>query len=244
VFTPDGRRFYFSIADSAGATIMEMRWEEGAWGDPAPASFTSGYGDVDPFVSPDGNRLFYGSKAPREGDEAEDDWQIWVVDWQGDDWGEARPMSDAVNSGARQIYPAVAGDGTLYFQSTRQGTLGESDIFVSRLVDGEYAPAENVGAPVSSEFAEGDVYVAPDQSYIIFVSSDRPGGYGSGDLYISFRQDDGSWSNEQNLGSSINTDRYDYCPMMSPDGEYFFYSSGGDVYWVDAGFVEELRGLS
>ena len=82
VFTPDGRRFYFSIADSAGATVMEMKWEEGAWGDPAPASFTSGYGDVDPFVSPDGSRLFYGSKAPLEGDEPADDWQIWVTDWE------------------------------------------------------------------------------------------------------------------------------------------------------------------
>jgi Tol biopolymer transport system component len=241
VFTPDGREFYFSIADSTGATVMVMRWDGEEWTAPAAAGFTTGYGEVDPFVSPDGNRMFFGSRAPREGTEPEENWQIWVVDRQGDGWGEARPLSDAVNSGTRQIYPAVASDGTLYFQSTREGTLGESDIFVSRLVNGEYTAAENVGMPISSEFAEGDVYIAPDQSYVIFVSSDRPGSHGSGDLYISYRQEDGSWSDAQNLGPTINTDQFDYCPIVSPDGEYFFYSSGGDVYWVSAGFIEELR---
>ena len=112
---------------------------------------------------------------------------------------------------------------------------------MSRLVDGEYGEAENVGPPVSSEHAEGDVFVAPDESYLIFVSSDRPGGFGSGDLYITYRQDDGSWSDAKNLGDTINTDQYDFCPVVSPDERVFFYTAGDDVHWVGAGFISRLR---
>jgi len=244
IFTPDGREFYFSVADSAGATVMVMKWEGGVWTDPAPVSFSSGHGEVDPFISPDGSRLFFGSRRPLHSEEPESGWQIWVVNRLGSGWGEPEPLGGAVNSGERQIYPSVAADGTLYFQSIRDGTLGESDIFLSRLEDGEYRQVENIGPPINSEYAEGDVYIAPAQDYIIFVSSDRPGGFGQGDLYISFRLPDGTWSTPTNLGPTINTERTDYCPVVSPDGRYFFYSSGGDVYWMEAGFIAEMRNES
>ena len=243
IFTPDGLRFYYSINEDEGEVqIMEMIQSDGVWSTPHPASFSHPAGDVDPFVSPDGNQLFFGSMRPRPGsEEPEESWQIWMAEWEGDDWGNPVFLGPEINSGTRQIYPAVTSDGTLYFQSQREGTLGGSDIFVSRLVDGEYTDAVNVGPPVSSEYDEGDVFVAPDESYLIFVSRDRPGGFGSGDLYITFRQDDESWSDAVNLGESINTDQYDYCPVVSPDGRYFFYTYSGDVYWVDAGFIDSLR---
>ena len=241
IFTPDGQEFYFSIADSAGATVMVMKWDGSVWTEPEAAEFTSGFGEVDPFLAPDGSRMFYGSRAPREGDTPEDNWQIWAVDREGDGWGNPWALGEAVNSGERQIYPSVASDGTLYFQSRREGALGGSDIYFSTLVDGEYQPAENVGAPVSSEFSEGDVFVAPDHSYLIFVSSGRPDGFGEGDLYISFRNQDGTWAEPTNLGETINTERVDYCPVLSPDGEFFFYSSGPDVYWMRADFIDRLR---
>jgi hypothetical protein len=164
-----------------------------------------------------------------------------VAERAGEGWGEPQWLPENVNSGSRQIYPSVAADGALYFQSERAGTLGGSDIFVSRIVDGEYQPAENVGPPISSEYDEGDVFVAPDGSYLIFVSRDRPDSFGSGDLYISFSQSDSSWSEALNLGDTINTAEFDYCPVVSPDGQYFFYSSAGQVYWMDAGFIEDMR---
>ena len=243
IFTPDGMRFYFSTnEEDREVQIMEMIQSDDVWSTPRAVSFGHPAGDVDPFVSPDGNRLFFGSMRPRPGsDVPEESWQIWMVEWEGNDWGDPVFLSSEINSGPRQIYPAVTSEGTLYFQSQREGTLGGSDIFVSQLVDGEYTEAVNVGPPVSSEYDEGDVFVSPDESYLIFVSRDRPGGFGSGDLYITFRQEDGSWSEALNLGDSINTTNYDYCPVVSPDGRYFFYTYSGDVYWIDAGFIERMR---
>jgi len=243
IFTPDGDALYFSISGPGDSVvIMEMRLDGGRWSEPAIAPFSSTYGDVDPFVSPDGNRLFFGSKRPIPGTAAPaPNWQIWVTDREAGSWGEPQWLPETVNSGARQIYPSVAADGALYFQSEREGTLGGSDIFVSRLADGEYTAAENVGPPVSSEYDEGDVFVAPDGSYLIFVSRDRPDSHGSGDLYVSYLLRDDSWSRALNLGETVNTHQFDYCPVVSPDGRYFFYSSAGQVYWMDAGFIEEMR---
>ncbi len=220
----------------------------------APGIVSTEKQELNSIFTPDGNALyfsisgegdsglFFGSRRPIPGtDTPAPNWQIWVTDREGDGWGEPQWLPETVNSGARQIYPSVAADGSLYFQSEREGTLGGSDIFVSRLVDGEYAIAENVGPPISSEYDEGDVFVAPDGSYLIFVSRDRPDSFGSGDLYISYLLEDDSWSEALNLGDTINTDQFDYCPVVSPDGLYFFYSVAGQVYWMSAGFIEEMR---
>ena len=72
----------------------------------------------------------------------------------------------------------------------------------------------------------------------------RAGGYGESDLYISFATPDGKWSEPINMGPDINSLGYDFCPMLSPDGEYLFFTrtinGNGDIYWVDAGVIEAL----
>ena len=80
----------------------------------------------------------------------------------------------------------------------------------------------------------------------------RGEGYGGSDLYISYRQDDGSWRKAINLGEKINTEAWDAAGYVTPDGKYFFFNrmvnSGAegslpdvDIYWVDAQFIEALR---
>jgi hypothetical protein len=92
--------------------------------------------------------------------------------------------------------------------------------------------------------------VAPDESWLVITSS-RPDGVGGGDLYVSFRGDDGRWSEPQLLPSTINSELLDYCPMGTPDGRYLFFSrrtgdswdeaDAGDVYWVDTAVIERMR---
>jgi hypothetical protein len=124
---------------------------------------------------------------------------------------------------------------------------------------------------IVSEYGGGDVFIAPDERTIIFSSS-QAGGYGNTDLYVSFRRGDGAWTAPQNLGSTINSAYQEYCPSLSPDGKYFFFSSykrpeqtsvpemrsldeilrlyrqpyngAGDVYWVDAAVLQTLREIA
>ena len=86
--------------------------------------------------------------------------------------------------------------------------------------------------------------MAPDGSYLIFTSN-RENGHGRGDLWVVFRNPDGSWSDAVNMGPKINTSAYEYCAMLSPDGKYLFFTrnegGNGDIYWVDASVIDEFR---
>ncbi len=124
------------------------------------------------------------------------------------------------------------------------------DLWVSYRVAGEWSTAQVVPPPVTTSATESYPTAVADGSYLIFASS-RPGGFGQGDLYVSFRQADGSWGEGVNLGKCINTDQMDFCPMVTPDGKYLFFSrrwgaswdatTAGDVYWVDVRVLDQFR---
>ena len=156
-------------------------------------------------------------------------------------WSEPVNPGLPVNTEFNEIYPTISLNGNMYFNSDKPGGYGDRDIYCSRFINGKFTEPENVGEPVSSQYREGDVLIAPDESYIIFVSVDRPGSYGSGDLYICYKTDDNSWSDPVNMGDKINTPHYDYCPVVSPDGKYFFYTSNRNIFWVDAKIISDLR---
>ena len=98
---------------------------------------------------------------------------------------------------------------------------------------------------INTKYREGDVYIAPDESFLLVISSDRPDTFGKGDLYSRYRNNNDKWSKAVNLGKHINSITHDYCPMISPDSKYLFYSNStnenDDIYWVDAKIIEELK---
>lgn len=248
VFTPDGNEFYFTTWDQENGTrIMFTRQIDGRWSVPERASFSTDPTDVDPAISYDGQRVFFGSRRSRpEGSPArEGDFDLWFADRDGPDWGEAKYMGPVLNSGTRQVYPSVTLDGSLYFQAIREGGYGKADIYRSRLLDGNYQEPENLGPVINSGNYEGDVFIAPDESYLIVSISGRDDGLGDGDLYISFRTQDETWSDLRNMGTGINSGKREFCPMLSPDGKYLLFTSKrageGDIFWVDAGIIEKLR---
>jgi hypothetical protein len=241
-FTPDGRTAYFGR--SAGffpvtreATIYESTWRDGAWSTPVPAPFSGAYSDIDPFVTADGQRLYFSSIRPVDGQERTDA-DVWVVERTGSGWGEPVNIG-AANGPADELYPSVAADGTLYVGSDRPGGLGGWDIYRARPgPDGGYGPAENVGAPVNSAVWEFNPTVLPGGNALVFASIDRPGGYGYGDLWASVRGR-GGWTTPRNLGPTVNTAEDEYHPSFSPRlGRFYFVrheygpSVPGDIYTI------------
>lgn len=95
----------------------------------------------------------------------------------------------------------------------------------ARWVDGRFGEPENVGTGVNGSGAEIDNYVAPDQSFVVFAGYGRSDGPGRGDLYISYREADGTSGPASLLGHGINSAAREYCPIGSPDGEYFYWTS-------------------
>lgn len=235
-FTPDGRSLYFARRIKRGELehVFVSHFAGGRWGEPRVAEFSGKFFDKEPFVSPDGSRLFFSSNRPAKGDAPDKDFDIWVARKAGKGWGVPERLGAPVAADGDDDYPSVAANGTLYFGSTREGGKGRVDLYRARRVGGKYGAAENLGDAINTPETEADPYIAPDESYLIFTST-RPGGAGRGDLYISYNRK-GVWTAPKNLGPKVNTDVFDYTPLVTPDGKYLFFSRAwGKIYQIDLG---------
>lgn len=246
-FSPDGRTMYFTRAAGANGrfgVLVESRLRGDRWGAAEVMSFSGQYSDYDPFVSPDGAQLLFISKRPVTGSAPKDDFDIWVVDRTHAGWSAPRRLDAPINTDHDELYPAVAADGTLYFSSCGcSDSRGRCDLYRARLQDGKYLAPENLGETINSPASETDAYVAPDQSYLIFAAYGRPDAVGDGDLYVSVQRD-GKWTAPRPLGPQFNTTAREYCPIVSPDAKYFYFTSQhgfGDVPRSRALTTEELR---
>jgi hypothetical protein len=244
VFTIDGKEFYFSISTPGrGYKMYFTKQLDDGWSQPKPVPFSSEKSDVDMCVTPDGKRMYFGSNRPVNA-RPQEDMKIWYVERTGNAWSEAKYLDSPINDGRRALYPTVSLKGTMYFQAIRSDTLGPRDIYCSELINGKYTETVRLEESINSEYAEGDVLIAPDESFLIVNCSGRPDTNGRSDLYISYRKDDGTWADLKNMGNTINSSGTDYCPMLSPDGKYFFYTrtdtGNGDIYWVDVQIIQEL----
>jgi hypothetical protein len=229
-FTPDLNELYFT----RDAVIQVMKQREGIWSEPQPASFSSGYREFEAFVTADARRLYYISQRPADSGSAPEFYQMWFVERGGSDWGEPAMLNDR-----RDFYATVTTGGVMYF------TDANNDLYRTVLVDGAMSEREKLSDSVNTARAEYNACVSPDESFIIFTSFGWGYGFGGGDLFVSFRKPDGSWTQAKNMGGGVNTNGHDYCPGISPDGRYLFYTSNKngseDIYWVDAGIIEYLR---
>lgn len=113
-------------------------------------------------------------------------------------WSELLNIGPGVNSVHAEFGTTISRDGlSLYFQSDRPGGFGGTDIWVSRrsAAEDSWGPAENAGPFVNSEFGESTPRLSLD-GHRLYFASNRPGGFGGGDLYVSRRQherDDFGW---------------------------------------------------
>jgi len=225
-FAPDGRTLYFTKRTPKFQlwTILVSTLKDSRWSIPRVAEFSGQYGDFDPFISPDGSQLFFSSNRPAPGKSKKNDFDIWMVKKTGAGWTTPANLGADINTESQEYYPSVSSTGTLYFSSNREGGKGSGDIYRSRMENGKYSKPENLGDEINSKYFEGDPYIAPDESFLIFVSYNRPDSLGDGDLYVSLNQN-GHWTAARHLGPPVNSSALDFCPNMSPDGKYFFFTS-------------------
>ena len=240
-FTPSGDEVYFTQTSGTGQDIFVIEMRKGRWQERKQASFSGIYRDVDPFITHDGKKLFFSSNRPKDGLETQDDCDFWFVERSDSgEWGEAQHLINPCTPGKHDFYYVSSRDSTIYFSIFDND--GNGDLYFMSPVPGDTIP-HKLNNPINTKYNEHDPFIAPDGSYLIFTSN-RPGGYGSADLYICFRQPDATWSVPINMGEKINSEKYDFCAIISPDEKYLFFSSSrsgnGDIYWVDVKIIEEL----
>ncbi|MCX6223166.1 MAG: hypothetical protein NTV01_00170, partial [Bacteroidia bacterium] len=246
VFTRDGNEFYFSRRGVPGkqSKIMVTRLDNDIWTEPEPVGFSTSYSDIDLFITPNGlSMIFCSNRVHQKGDGVKLDHDFWISKRKGKKWAEPQLFAKEALSEFEDYFPIITNSGNLYFNSQRGG-LGTNDIFRSKFINGKYSVAEKLPEPINTQYREFDAYVSPDEKMILF-SSERPGGFGGADIYVSFNTSDGVWSEPGNLGNDVNSAQSEYGATISPDGKYLFYTSGKyggeDVFWVSAEFINKLR---
>jgi Tol biopolymer transport system component len=214
-FTPDGNTVYFSNGSSE---IYFSKLIHSKWAKPKVADFSGRWKDMDPFISPDGKRLFFSSYRPLNGEpqnKPQTNAQIWYVDRLSDDnWSTPHHLDAPVNlEGIDSYAPSMSSSGTLYFFSPRRDINNKGKSYYAKWMGNHYDEPKLLS--LNGANSVRDPFIAPDERYLIFVSGN--------DLYISYRNGDG-WSAGQKLGPQVNNGDGSSSPYVSPDGKMLYYS--------------------
>ncbi len=137
-------------------------------------------------------------------------------------------LGSTVNSAYLDAAPSISPDSLeLYFVSDRPEGYGGGDIWLTtRASTGDsWGTPVNLGEPVNSSFMDGGVSLSADGLSLCFASN-RPGGSGSQDLWMSRRATPGDdWGVPENLGTTVNDSSFDWGPSVSTDGLSLFFDS-------------------
>ncbi|PQV47378.1 WD40 repeat protein [Jejuia pallidilutea] len=223
--SPKGDEVLFTAQNVLGtlSAIVEVKKQGNVWGPPQIASFSGQYFDLEPYFGKDGLTLYFASTRPNKNtSEHSKNFDIWYVTRQNVNgkWTEPINMGSPINTEHGEFYSSIADNGNFYFTRDNPSLKRKDDIYVSELKKGSYTEPKPLPDTINSEGYEYNAFIAPDESYLIFGAYNRNDGLGSGDLYISYKAKSG-WSNAQNMGSSINSDKMDYCPFVKNNVLYF-----------------------
>ncbi|RZM85066.1 hypothetical protein C3B51_01370 [Pseudoalteromonas rubra] len=186
-----------------------------------------------PYYSPDGQRVFYGKQYKTR---------------TSDGWSEMKKLGPAFDE-IPIMGLKMSRKGTLVFDEfTRDGN---GILRYANWDKGEWQTPKAFSKAINTGKWNAHPFIAPDESYVMW-DGEREQGFGSSDLYISFRQPDGAWGEAINLGERVNTAAEEGGPQVTPDGKYLFFNrmvkpkgeageAQSDLFWVDAKIIDDLR---
>lgn len=232
VFTPDFKEFYFirQVANNDEEFKQEFvvfKYDNNRWNE----SVISGRVGQ-PFISPDGKTMHLGRRYKERTETGE--------------WSEIKKLGPAFQE-IKIMRLTVSSKGTYAFDEAGMPD-GDGIIRYSRFINGKREEPTPFGKEINTGKWNAHPFIAPDESYLIWDGR-RESGYGNSDIYISFKQQDGSWGEAINMGNEINTEEWEAGARVTPDGKYLFFNrnvgsenyENVDIFWVDAKIIAKLR---
>ena len=231
-FSPDGRELLFTSQYPGGPSVLvHFSVEDGGWVGPREVQLSGGQraSEMEAFFTPDGHRIYFAAYDDGL------DVRIWAVDRHHEGWGSPRQLGSPLADHA-SFFPTTTAGGTVYYSNVIEGR-----IFRAEMV------GDSVGTVADTGLEAMHAFVAPDESFVLLDVRDSGGGLNS-DIFISFRQSDGSWSQLSDLGPAVNTEYSETCPSLSPDGRLLFFSrydeenDVSNIYWVNSDVIQRPTG--
>ncbi|MGM0649587.1 MAG: OmpA family protein [Bacteroidota bacterium] len=171
---------------------------------------------------------------------------IMESELEGDEWSEPEKMSKHINTKSHETSASVSPDGKyFYFVSDRdkddygQGSYGGKDIYYCKENEkGEWGKVKNIGPTINTKYNEEGCFIHADGRTLYF-SSEGHSSMGGYDIFYSEKDEDGNWSEPENLGYPVNTPDQDVFFVMAGSGRYGYYSTvresgygGQDIYRI------------
>ena len=190
----------------------------------------SGLWEQEAFFTSDGNTVYYAVSDSIFT-------KIWFSDKTENGWSKGKLLNTPINESAKRLfYNSFSSNGNLYYTN-----VDEVKIYMSENKNNSYIDYNDIGLPRA-----GHAFIAPDESFIL-LDSRQSETFGKLDIYVAFKQEDGSWGEPINLGPKVNTEYLETCPSLSPDGKYIFFGRYNDIneksniYWISSIILEELK---
>lgn len=255
-FSPNGDEFFYTVEVAGNARIAYCQLKaNNEWSKPELVPFSSSYAEYDPLFSPDGNRLYFSSHRPIDSSAQGNRSNIWYVEKNAQGWGSPQYVE---LSDQGDYYSSLTQEGTMYYNIWNTGK-----ILRATPSDTGYV-SEELPDIINSRSDVGDPFISPEGDYLIFRAYFN-GGFGRGDLYISFHLG-GTWTEPENLGEPINSSAHEICPYVSTDGKLFIFASdrlinynpgikmsdllnkqrsydngNSNIYYMSADFIQRLK---
>ncbi len=193
-------------------------------------TINSVYPDYGPIITPDEKYLYFTSK--REGstggmkDRKTDFFEdIYFSEHTDSGWTIPQALDSAINTDLHESCIAISADGTeLYLYIDNDQYKG--DIFHSRMIGNTWTKPQPFSIMINTEHIENSMTLSQD-GLTLFFSSNKPGGIGGKDIYMSKKKKNGGWETPQNLGYDINTEYDEEGPFLAADGKTMYFSSKG-----------------
>ena len=132
------------------------------------------------------------------------------------------PLNTPDNEGAQTI--SANGKMMVYTVCNRPGIIGRCDLFYSEKFGDKWSEPQNMGAPVNTKYKETQPSLSSDGRTLYFIS-DRPGGYGKLDIWVTEQDINGKWKEPVNLGDKINSPGFESSPFIHHDNKTLYFSS-------------------
>jgi outer membrane protein OmpA-like peptidoglycan-associated protein/tetratricopeptide (TPR) repeat protein len=184
-------------------------------------SLNSAEAEYYPSLTIDGSKMVFTRRVNRD----EDFFESSLVNGQ---WQKATPLAGMVNTNLNEgaQNQSQDGDWIIFTGCNYPEGLGSCDLYISYKTNRGWSEPQNMGSTINTDFWESSPSLSPDKKDLYF-SSDRPGGFGGRDLWVSHRQQNGQWTKPQNLGAVINTNGHEGSAFIHADNTSLYFNSNG-----------------
>lgn len=193
----------------------------------AGTSVNTYFHDYAPIISGDGNTLIFTSNRTEDEKEIREETyyeDIYITRRTDKGWAAPKKISSHLNHKYNDAAASLSPDGKTLFLYYEEGA---GDIYVSRLQGDDWSEPEPLNKNINTTlYWETSASVSSDGKKLYFASN-RPGGIGELDIYVSELDSKGSWGKATNLGPLINTPEHEDAPFIHPDGVTLYFSSDG-----------------